>query len=178
MSEPDDATASADALLLAMASFRHLWRARLEPWELSPHQARALRTIGSHGPLRSGDLSERLNIAARSGTEVVDALVKRGLAVREPDPRDRRAVQIRLTDEGQRSFAEILDARRDVAEDFFGCLSPADRDQLTDLLTRLRREQRQEAPATDTDAPAPGTTALDTGFTGTASGSESAPGPA
>ena len=66
----------------------------LAPWEVTPAQARALGVLNRHGPLRLGALSERLHIAPRSATEVVDALEERGLVERRPDPADRRATLV------------------------------------------------------------------------------------
>ena len=61
----------------------------LEPYGVSPHQARALRQIIKLGPLRPSKLAEQLHISLRSATDVVDALVGAGLLIREPDPGDR-----------------------------------------------------------------------------------------
>ena len=44
--------------------------------------------------MRPSVLAERLHIAARSATEVVDALEERGLVERGPDPDDRRATLV------------------------------------------------------------------------------------
>ncbi len=138
---PDHAAAQrpADLLLGVLRDFRKHWSARLEPWHISPHHSRALRTIGNHGPLRSADLAEHLSIAARSAGEVVDALVSRDLAVRTPDPDDGRAVLIDLTQRGAVVKDELDTARDDAVADFFAVLEDSERDQLVWLLERLIR---------------------------------------
>ena len=50
--------------------------------------------------MRLSKLSEHLHIAPRSATEVVDALESRGLVRRSPDPDDRRATLVELTEHG------------------------------------------------------------------------------
>ena len=70
------------------------WPSGLGP-DLSPHDARALRVIGHHGPTRLGVVAEHLRIAPRSATDVVDRLESRGLVHRTPDPDDRRAMTVR-----------------------------------------------------------------------------------
>ena len=50
--------------------------------------------------MRPGALAEHLRIAPRSATEVVDDLQERGLVERAPDPADRRATLVRLTEAG------------------------------------------------------------------------------
>src|SRR5450432_2102665 len=74
----------------------------LAPWDITPSHLRALRVLTRHGVLRMSELSDHLRIAARSTTEVVDALETRGLVTRRPDPSDRRATLLSPTPEGTR----------------------------------------------------------------------------
>ena len=83
-------------------------------------------------------LSEHLHIAARSATEVVDALESRGLVERRPDPADRRATLVELTSQGSGVLDAIRAARGTEAERVFDRLSPADRTSLARILRRLR----------------------------------------
>jgi DNA-binding MarR family transcriptional regulator len=112
--------------------------AALEPWDVTPSQARALGVLHRHGPMRLRDLAEHLRIAPRSATEVVDDLAERGLADRQPDPADRRAILVRLTGKGTATAAGIRAARSAGADDFFAGLDDADRAALARILTRLR----------------------------------------
>lgn len=57
------------------------------------------------------ELADRLRIARRSATTVVDDLVERGLVERVADPRDRRATNVALTPAGWTVLAQ-LDSRR------------------------------------------------------------------
>ncbi len=116
---------------------RELSRATLAPWDIAPSHARALGTLDAHGPMRLSELSDWLRIAARSTTEVVDALEQRGLAVRVPDAQDRRATLVELTDEGRRAADSIRVARAADAEAYFGSLSATDRANLVRILHKL-----------------------------------------
>jgi DNA-binding MarR family transcriptional regulator len=118
---------------------RQLTRQALEPWEITPGQSRALTVLMRHGTMRLRELSEHLRIAPRSTTEVVDALQERGLVQRRPDPGDRRATLIALTDRGAAAGTAIQAAREVEAERFFGDLSDADRADLARILRQLRR---------------------------------------
>lgn len=100
------------ALLSVTRGLRRGWAEAIAHTGLAPHQARALRTIAGEGPLRPGLLAERLRVAPRSVTEVVDALVEAALVEREPDPGDRRATILRLTDAGNELVHEITALRR------------------------------------------------------------------
>jgi DNA-binding MarR family transcriptional regulator len=107
----------------------------LAPFDVTPSHLRALRTLTRHGTMRLSELSARLDIAPRSATEVVDALQTRGLAARRPDPGDRRATLVEVTEHG----SEVLGAiRGSEAERIFGRLSEADRAELTRLLRKLQ----------------------------------------
>jgi DNA-binding MarR family transcriptional regulator len=88
--------------------------------------------------MRLSALSDHLHIAARSGTEVVDGLEARGLAERRPDPGDRRATLVEVTEHGAGVLDAIRAARGTEAERAFGRLSPADRDDLARILRKLR----------------------------------------
>jgi DNA-binding MarR family transcriptional regulator len=83
------------------------------------------------------ELADHLGIVPRSLTTVVDALEEAGLVRREIDPRNRRAILLRLTDGGTAVRDDLREARRRAAEDLFAPLTPADRGLLGDLLARL-----------------------------------------
>jgi DNA-binding MarR family transcriptional regulator len=133
----DEAAELADLLIRAARTIRRRWREVLTPWDLSPHQARALTAVSAHEGLRLSDLAERLRIAPRSATEVVDGLQERGLVARSPDPSDRRAVLLRVTDQGRRIRAEIETARIADSAERFARLPVADRRDLARILRAL-----------------------------------------
>jgi DNA-binding MarR family transcriptional regulator len=117
---------------------RRLSREAMAQWEISPSHARALGVLMHHGVIRLSELSEHLRIAPRSTTEVVDALEERDLVRRRPDPDDRRATLIEVTDRGRKVGASIAAARSSEAEEFFGALSASDRTALKRILRKLR----------------------------------------
>ncbi|GAB2569805.1 MarR family transcriptional regulator [Paractinoplanes abujensis] len=137
MHEVDD-EGLAEAFFSVSRRLRHRTREALQPWELSPSLGRAISALTRHGDMRPGALAEHLRIAPRTATEVADDLQRLGLAERHPDPADRRAVIVTLTEEGRRVSREINAARRDAGERFFATLSPADRAELSRLLRELR----------------------------------------
>ncbi len=124
---------------------RHQWADAMSAWDISPHQARALSVVsgrrGDHaasdrGP-RLSEIAERLRIAPRSATEVVDGLEELGLVERVPDPDDRRATCVRLTAKGTTVQREIWAARASTDDAFFGRLDDDERTELTRLLRKL-----------------------------------------
>jgi DNA-binding MarR family transcriptional regulator len=141
-----------DELLLAVArSLRRTWLSDVSDTagvDLSPHDARALRVVGRHEPVRPGVIADHLRIAARSATDVIDRLQERGLVERAPDPADRRALTVSLTRTGADVLARVDAGRKEAAADFFAALEPAERHTLAVLLAKLDR-----APGKPTMAP-------------------------
>lgn len=130
-----------DLFLQVSREVRARWKASLEPLELAPHHARALRVIGVDGPLRPGVLAARLGVTPRSATDVVDALTERGLVTRDADPDDRRASLVALTADGRTALEAVQRSRRHGADAYFASLDEADRETLRRILTDLTTDR-------------------------------------
>jgi DNA-binding MarR family transcriptional regulator len=135
--EEDDETLP-DSFWAVARRLRGMTRETLAPWDITPSQLRALRVMSHKGDLRLSALSERLHIAARSATEVVDALESRELVARRPDPDDRRATLVGLTDAGRQLLDAVHSTRRGEEERLFGRLDATDRAHLARILGTLR----------------------------------------
>ena len=134
----EDPVQLADQLQGLTRRLRRAQAERLAPLGLTPAQERALRLITrGDEPPRMTELADRLGIVPRSLTTVVDALEEAGLVRREIDPRNRRAILLRLTDQGAEVRDGQREARRRAAEDLFAPLSADDRKTLAGLLARL-----------------------------------------
>ena len=110
----------------------------LAPWDITPAHLRALRVLNRHGTMRLSAISDHLQIAPRTATEVVDALEDRDLVRRLADPGDRRATLVEVTGHGADVLAEIRATRGPEAGRVFARLSPADRTELASILSKLR----------------------------------------
>ena len=128
----------AEALTAIARQLRERSAETLAPWDITPAHLRALRVLARHGTMRLSELSDRLQIAPRTATEVVDALQARDLAQRRADPADRRAILVEVTERGTGVLAEIRASREPEAGRIFGRLSPAERAQLARILSKLR----------------------------------------
>jgi DNA-binding MarR family transcriptional regulator len=128
----------ADAFWSVSRRLRETSQETLAPWDITPAQFRALRVLRRHGALRLSELSDHLHIAARSTTEVIDALESRHLVARRDDPEDRRATLVEVTEHGTGVLEAIRAARGSEAERAFGQLTPADRADLARILHKLR----------------------------------------
>ncbi|WP_420114764.1 MarR family winged helix-turn-helix transcriptional regulator [Pseudactinotalea sp.] len=131
--EPD----ASELIVRAARSLRRRWMASLEPWGITPHEYRALHVTTHEEPPRLSEIADRLRIAPRSATEVVDSLEAKGLVRRVPSPTDRRAVLVEPTDAGRTLAEEVAQQRSDLGEQMLAPLAPDDVAQLRDLLTRV-----------------------------------------
>lgn len=69
-------------------------------FDLSMRQAKAVFALSSMGPTSVTGLGKALSISEPTASLLVEELVVRGLAAREPDPTDRRRTMVKITDEG------------------------------------------------------------------------------
>jgi DNA-binding MarR family transcriptional regulator len=72
--------------------------------DIRPTHGCVFRYVQGEG-LRLTDIAERAKLTKQSVGEIVDDLVERGYAQRIPDPEDRRAKLICLTEKGERAQA-------------------------------------------------------------------------
>jgi len=74
----------------------------------------ALLSIGhSDEPLRMSDIADRLVLSPGGATKVIDRLEQMGCVMRHPDPSDRRATVLELTEAGREAVGRnrsIIDA--------------------------------------------------------------------
>ena len=107
----------------------------LEPWEFDV--LAALRRAGPPYSLSPGRLLQATLVTSGTMTNRVDRLETAGLVVREPDPRDKRSVQVRLTQAGRSRVDGALIDLLAHEHEILATLPPAERGQLAGLLRRL-----------------------------------------
>lgn len=74
---------------------------------LSVSQCYVLDALAEAGDLTMQRLAERMSLAVSTMTRVVAQLVRRGYALRRPDPEDRRVVHVAITPRGKAMVATI-----------------------------------------------------------------------
>jgi DNA-binding MarR family transcriptional regulator len=133
-------------LLVGLARHtREVARRDLDPLGVTWAQVRALRAVArGDGPMRMSHVADRLGIARRSATSVVDELERRGLVERRSDPADRRAVTVQVTEKGRELLADLDRRRHAAAGAMAAALSDEDLRTLRDLLRRLAPDEGEE----------------------------------
>jgi DNA-binding MarR family transcriptional regulator len=141
---------TAEALAEAFLGVGQLLRARARSHRggqrraagLTFARAALLAALDTDGPQRMGQLAHRLGVVPRTVTPMVDALEDEGLLVREPDPDDRRATLLRITDEGIAELSRTRSDRRSAVDEVFAALSDDERSALAGALEKLRTAAR------------------------------------
>lgn len=89
--------------------------------DLRPAHGNVMEPLTLEDGMRLTDLAAFAGITAQSMSELVDDLERRGYVERRPDPRDRRAKRIYLTERG-RANVEVGLAAAEEAEAYMGTL--------------------------------------------------------
>lgn len=96
-----------------------------------------LELLYNKGPQPVQKISETLSIPSGSITYVVDKLEKKGLVKRQPNPNDRRASTVVLTEEGRALFDEIFPKHVETISKNVSYITNEEKEQLTHLLKQI-----------------------------------------
>ncbi len=136
------------ALLLALGTFVKLRRAantvtaRLNPVLQKAHgltesQFGVLEALWHLGPMPQARLCEKLLVSGSNLTTVMDNLERDGLVRRAPNPDDRRAHLVRLSEKGRALVASAFPAHAVRIAALFGALTSAEQRELGRLCRKL-----------------------------------------
>ena len=98
-----------------------------------------LRRLADDGPRRITELAAAESVAQPTMTTLVSRLEARGLARRDADPADRRAVLAAVTDRGREQLAAVRAARAALLDERLAALDARDREALAAALPALDR---------------------------------------
>jgi DNA-binding MarR family transcriptional regulator len=122
-----------------VARLNHSLREPVARRGVTPTRLTAMATLEKRGPTRAGDLAERLSITAASMSRLAEALEEGGWVDRQPDPEDRRAQLLSLSEHGRQTLETMRrEGAGELAEAIRG-LSVAEREALAAALPVLVR---------------------------------------
>lgn len=104
----------------------------------SPHkgQGRVLSLLKLQPEITQKELGYLLDMRNQSLGELLGKLERNGYITRTPSEKDRRVMNIKLTEEGAKA-AEQLDGKQEDVNQIFSCLSEEEQTVLSDYLERL-----------------------------------------
>jgi DNA-binding MarR family transcriptional regulator len=113
-----------------------------QPVSLS--QAFALHELDTDTPLSQGELAERLRLEKSSVSRMAAEMERKGLLVRERDPRNRRVYRLQLTERGRALHAGMASAFHEHYVRWVAAMTPEERDGLLLGLTAFVRVMREQ----------------------------------
>ena len=116
----------ADRLHSAAIHLLRRLRVADEALGISAPRLSALSVLVFAGPMRIGELARIEQVEPPTMTRLMDGLVRDGLAIREPDPDDARAVRVRATPTGTRTLHRGRAQRVAALRDRLTSLSPSE----------------------------------------------------
>lgn len=105
---------------------------------LTAGEARTLAHVSINPGLRQGVLAERMNVEPMTMVGFLDRLEGQKLIARDPDPTDRRAKLVRLTDTATPLLEKVMAAASIAREEALAGLTSEQRDALRVALDRIR----------------------------------------
>lgn len=94
--------------------------------EVTLPQYRVLVVLCARGPLSMSELARELRAVPSTATRLCGRLVTHRLVTRRHRPSDRREVQVRITELGERLVREVTERRREEIESILGRIPAAE----------------------------------------------------
>ncbi|MGO8997269.1 MAG: MarR family winged helix-turn-helix transcriptional regulator [Polyangiaceae bacterium] len=137
---PKDVKAEVDEILEAIiylyTESRRITKELARRAELTGPQLTVVKILETVGDLSLSDLSDRIRAQNSTVTGIVDRMEREGLVVRERSTEDKRVVNIRLTEKGERIAREIPVEPMEI---FRGALAGLTATEMRDLLRILTK---------------------------------------
>lgn len=131
-------------------------RGRRAAGGLSSAKLTVLGRLQTGGRATAADLAGYLRVQPQSLTRLLDDLERRGLITRRPSERDRRYVDIEISDRGSEALAHTLGEDREVlARAMLKILTPTEKELVhlcADLMDRLAEEIESHVQPADSPA--------------------------
>jgi DNA-binding MarR family transcriptional regulator len=108
--------------------------------ELSHGEWKLLRDLAMEGPPHRsspGKLAKREGLSSGAMTNRLDQLEKAGLVRRLPDPEDRRALKVELTEKGHKLWADTISVQAEKEAKLAAALGERELAQLNKLLRKV-----------------------------------------
>lgn len=103
--------------------------------KLSNAQGMCLLVVGAMGPLTMGQIADYMALSSAAATSLIDRLVQSNWMVRQPDEKDRRIVNVSLTEEGAAICGRLKERRCGRLRQALAALTPDQRQTVVDGLT-------------------------------------------
>ena len=121
----------------AYLGYAEMSREALAPYEIDGRELAVLTRLAGPEPLSQQEAARQLGIDRTTMVALVDALERKQLVGRRPDPEDRRKNIVELTAAGRTTLAGATQAADRAEQQFLGALGPAAAESLKEALRTL-----------------------------------------
>lgn len=134
--------------MLAQVSrlIRRNFDARARQIGVTRPQWQVLSLLNHHAGINQGGLAEILEVEPITAGRMIDRLQEAGLVERRPDPADRRAWRLFLTERGSQQLDELRPFAREALTLALEGVEQAEIDRMMEVLVRMRVNLARKAP--------------------------------
>ncbi len=112
--------------------------------DLTPSQFAVLEALYHLGSMTQGEVSTKVLKSGSNMTTVIDNLERDGLIKRERDAKDRRVINVHLTEAGKRKIEVVLPGHIAALVDEFSVLSASEQQTLAALCKKLGKSRESK----------------------------------
>lgn len=116
------------------------WSQKVAALNVTATQAMVLRFLFDRDEVNSSELGSRTELDSATLTGILDRLEAAGIIERRPNPTDRRAIHIHLTEKGREAAKEISRLMGLANAEFLGGLNSSEEKELRRLLDKVREK--------------------------------------
>ena len=112
--------------------------------DITPSQFAVLEALFHLGSMTQGEISTKVLKSGSNMTTVIDNLERDGYVQRERDAKDRRVINVHLTDTGKRKIEAVLPGHIAALVDEFSVLSASEQQTLAELCKKLGKSKESK----------------------------------
>lgn len=127
-----------DVMPAVMKGFARRQTNELYKGKITLPQFFILSCLGRSGASKMSELAHLMEVTTAAATGIIERLVRCGYVAREYDPKDRRVINVRLTNKGTALVKKLSQQRRRVILDIFSRISKEERDAYLSVLLHIR----------------------------------------
>jgi MarR family transcriptional regulator, 2-MHQ and catechol-resistance regulon repressor len=124
-------------LARSFTSFSKKSTEQIKSFGLTQPQFAVIEALGHLGPLKVGEICDKMLVSGGNMTLVLDNIEKLGLVERIPNKEDRRAIDVQLTVNGKELFDKIFTSHAEHITKLMSVLTSEEQKTLGELLKKL-----------------------------------------
>ncbi|MAZ17604.1 MAG: MarR family transcriptional regulator [Ahrensia sp.] len=110
---------------------------QLKPLDLKTPHLDIMVNLVRHPGMSQQDLANKLFVGRSNMTMLLPQMEKRGLVERRPDPEDKRALRLFLTEEGRALAEKAIAVQSAIVDDIMSLSTPEECEQVGDSMRRI-----------------------------------------